>query len=135
MPNGPVDVAAGAPNTTSYTDNGDGTVTDTVTGLMWQKVVPTGTFAQPEAVAFCQTLNLAGHNDWRLPSRIELLSIVDYGRANPSIDATLFGTPQAVYWSSSPAADSPSDGWFVAFTDGSADRNLTTTPFNARCVR
>ena len=39
MPNGPTDVAAGAPNPEGYTLNGDGTVTDKITGLMWQQTV------------------------------------------------------------------------------------------------
>ena len=59
MPNGPSEVGAGAPNAETYTDNGDGTVTDTVTGLMWQKAVAAGTFTQAQAVAFCPTLTLA----------------------------------------------------------------------------
>ena len=41
MPNDRVDVTAGAPNLESYTDNKDGTVTDNLTGLMWQQTVPT----------------------------------------------------------------------------------------------
>ena len=45
MPNSPVDVEAGAPNPESYTDNGDGTVSDNVTGLMWQQAASASTFA------------------------------------------------------------------------------------------
>src|SRR5450432_4428636 len=96
MPNCLSDVAAGAPNTETYTDNGDGTVTDTVTGLMWQKAVAAGTFTQPQAVAFCPTLTLANHRDWRLPTIIELTSIVDRGQFSPSINVTFFpATPAA----------------------------------------
>ena len=69
MPNSQADVTAGAPNLESYTDNGDGTVTDNVTGLMWQQAVPTATYSWAGAVTYCSTLTLAGHSDWRLPSR------------------------------------------------------------------
>jgi len=79
MPSDQVDVTAGAPNLESYTDNGDGTVTDNVTGLMWQQVVSTTTYNWAQALAYCPKLTLAGHSDWRLPSRIELVSIVDLG--------------------------------------------------------
>jgi hypothetical protein len=136
MSNGPAEVAAGAPNSETYTDNRDGTITDSVTGLMWQKALTTGTFTQLQAVAFCPTLNLAGHNDWRLPSRIELVSIVDYGQSDPSIDTTYFpATPTAGFWSSSPVAGSPSSAWVVVFSDGSTNIYDITSVRDVRCVR
>jgi hypothetical protein len=120
MPNGPADVVAGAPNPDSYTDNRDGTVTDNVTGLMWQQTVPSihdFPFGCPwaDAVAYCQTLTLASYSDWRLPSRIELVSLVDEERYDArtigrlSIDPTYFpNTPGTHYfWSSSPRKKEP----------------------------
>ena len=96
MPNDQADVTAGAPNLESYTDNGDGTVTDNVTGLMWQQTVPTGTYTWAQAVAYCPTLTLADHSDWRLPSRIELVSIVDLGvTSGPMINSTYFPSTPA----------------------------------------
>jgi len=136
MPNSPSDVAAGAPNPQTYTDNGDGTVTDTVTGLMWQKAVASGTFTLPQAVAFCPTLTLATHSDWRLPTIIELTSIVDLGQSNPSINVTFFpATPAASFWSSSPLAGSPTFAWFVYFGSGYAERSFVTGSADVRCVR
>ena len=138
LPNSQVDVTAGAPNLESYTDNGDGTVTDNVTGLMWQKSVlvtdPTYTWA--EAATHCSTLSLGGHTDWRLPTEMELMSIVDSGQLNPSINGTYFpSTPSAYFWSSSPAADSPSRAWLVYFNYGSTLNTDVSYTFNARCVR
>jgi hypothetical protein len=136
IPNGSLDVAAGAPNLESYTDNGDGTVTDNVTGLMWQKVVPALVYSQPGAIAYCPTMVLGGHNDWRLPSIIELGSIVDFGQANPSIDATYFpATPADFFWSSSLYAASPSKGWLVSFLEGAMPRADATSLYSVRCVR
>jgi hypothetical protein len=136
LPNGEADVAAGAPNLASYTDNGDGTVTDNVTWLMWQQAVPAGTYTWAQAVAYCPTLTLAGHSDWRLPSLIELVSIVDYGRENPSIDPTYFpSTPAYWFWSSSPWAGSSSTiAWLVG--DGCTNTNIMALPpYGVRCVR
>jgi hypothetical protein len=62
MPNSANEVSAGAPNLESYTDNGDGTVTDNVTGLMWQQQgVPSTTYAQSNPTSYCQSLTLGGH--------------------------------------------------------------------------
>jgi hypothetical protein len=134
MPNLPADATAGAPNPESYTDNGDGTVTDNVTGLMWQQAVPATTSAQAAAVATCATLTLAGDDDWRLPSVIELVSIVDYGHASPSINGTYFpGTPPGYFWSSSSIGTTYA--WKVSFTDGSTSTEDFTATYNVRCVR
>jgi hypothetical protein len=138
VPNSDVDVAAGAPNLQSYADNGDGTVTDNVTGLMWQQAVPATTHDSADAVAYCQTLTLAGHGDWRLPSMIELVSIVDYGHGGPSIDPTYFpSTPASSFWSSSPLAGASSYGYgcIVDFDHGYTYNVDVSYSFLVRCVR
>jgi len=137
MPNDQVDVTAGAPNLESYTDNGDGTVTDNITGLMWQQTVPTGTYTWSQAVAYCPTLSLAGHSDWRLPSRIELVSIVDFGvTSGATINATYFpSTPTSWFWSSSPLAGSSSSAWVVGFDDGYTSYGGVSNTGDVRCVR
>ena len=66
----------GLPDNSRFTDNGDGTITDSVTGLMWQK-------AENErmdwyaALKACKEMRLAGHSDWRLPNLKELNSILN----------------------------------------------------------
>jgi len=133
MPNLPADVTAGAPNPASVADNGDGTVTDNVTGLIWQQTVAPSLYAWSDAVALCPTLTLAGHTDWRLPSAIELVSIVDYGQAAPSISGTYFpATPSAAFWSSS---FGPTYAWKVDFNDGSTSTEAVTALHNVRCLR
>jgi hypothetical protein len=138
MPNDQVDVTAGAPNLESYTDNHDGTVTDNVTGLMWQQAVSTTTYyTWAQAVAYCPTLTLASHSDWRLPSRIELVSIVDLGvTSGATINATYFpSTPADWFWSSSPSAGSSSLAWSVLFDGGRMGFSDVSGPFLVRCVR
>ncbi|HPD14781.1 MAG TPA: DUF1566 domain-containing protein [Planctomycetota bacterium] len=68
-----------------FRDNGDGTVTDRATGLMWQQADSGKGMNWQEALAYAGGLALAGHCDWRLPDAKELQSIVDYTR---SPDAT-----------------------------------------------
>jgi hypothetical protein len=143
MPNGPGDVTAGAPNPEAYTDNGDGTITDLVTALMWQKEVAPGSLTWVQAVAYCRdTLNaagLGGHDDWRLPTRIELVSLIETGRLMPAIDTTYFPTPPSTieFWSSSPVAgpSPPEEAWYVPFDYGGTYPFATSNPGHARCVR
>jgi hypothetical protein len=66
-----------------YTDNGDGTVTDEVTGLTWQQD-PGGKAAYDDAVAGVETFALAGHDDWRLPTIKELYSLILFTGVDPS---------------------------------------------------
>jgi hypothetical protein len=99
----------------NFTDNGNGTVRDTNTGLMWQKeddghtynwYVAAGVYDtkyNPTTKSVCGELTLAGYSDWRLSSNTELMSIVDSSipEPGPTIDAAHFPrTKSAVYWSS-----------------------------------
>ena len=67
--------------TNDFTDNGDGTVTDAATGLMWQQADNGAGKTWKEALSYAENLVLAGHDDWRLPNAKELQSILDYTRS------------------------------------------------------
>ena len=74
-----------------FQDNGDGTVIDLATGLMWQQADDGETRNWEDALSYAENLSLAGHDDWRLPNAHELQSIVDYQRSiqstgSPAID-------------------------------------------------
>jgi hypothetical protein len=77
-----------------FRDNYDGTVSDYSTGLMWIKVGSTSLNWQ-QALSYCENLEFAGHNDWRLPNAHELMSIVNYGAYNPTSSTAL---PAASDW-------------------------------------
>ncbi|RBP79028.1 DUF1566 domain-containing protein [Marinomonas rhizomae] len=62
----------------SYTDNGNSTVTDNNTGMMWQKTPDYEHYVYDDAISYCEGLTVAGYNDWRLPSIKELYSIADF---------------------------------------------------------
>jgi hypothetical protein len=140
MPNGPVDVDAGAPNLENYTDNGDGTVTDNVTKLMWQQAVPSTKYIWSAVLAYCPTLTLGGRLDWRIPTAIELLSLVDYSVGDdsivPTIDATMFpATPLEPFWASTSRVGSPTNGWGVDFGAGRVVTEAMASALHIRCVR
>lgn len=84
----------------NFKDNGDNTITDQATNLMWTKDDSKIGLDWPGALAWVETQNAAnylGHNDWRLPNSKELQSIVDYTRSptstnTPAIDITYFNS-------------------------------------------
>jgi hypothetical protein len=118
---------SGCPTDGRFVDNKDGTVTDTCTGLMWQKntantngdgkIDANDVLTWQTALEYCETLNFASHRDWRLPNVREFQSIVDYGRFNPSIDP-VFGAVSDWYVSSSSSIGYPGYAWIVHFGDG-----------------
>jgi hypothetical protein len=102
-------------------DNGDGTVTDQRTGLIWQKIGPEKAMTWEEALKYCNGLKLAGYNDWRLPNIKELRSISDDRKVQPSLDKVFFPAAQAAYyWSSTSQCNIPEHAWFVDFASGLA---------------
>lgn len=76
----------------SYTDNGDGTVTDNVTGLMWQQD-PGEKMTYQEAAAGADSFSLAGYDDWRLPTIKELYSLIQFDGIDSSGPASTTATP------------------------------------------
>ncbi len=80
-------------NKFDFTDNGDGTVSDNITGLMWQQSPDTNedtiidvndklTFS--EAQTYCDNLDFAGNTDWWLPDIKQLYSLIDFSGTDPS---------------------------------------------------
>jgi hypothetical protein len=137
-----------------FVDNVDGTVTDTCTGLMWQRdwadVSGDGQSTVEDrlvwcdASAYCENLSFAGHDDWRLPNVRELQSIVDYGRVDPAIDpvfGVLLGTGDpGGYWSSTSSLargpnPGPASAWYVNYFFGVAVFDEKASGYYVRAVR
>ncbi len=74
----------------AFQDNGDGTVTDLNAGLVWQVTPSSQSFSYEEAVEYAENLELAGYDDWRLPSTKELFSISDFSEGWPYLDTDVF---------------------------------------------
>ncbi len=66
-----------------YNNNGNGTITDLVTGLMWQKD-PGDKMTYSQAVSGANNFNLGGYTDWRLPTVKELYSLIQFSGLDPS---------------------------------------------------
>ena len=81
-------------------DNGDSTVSDTITQLTWQQG-DSGPMDWQKAFEYCEDLKLSSYNDWRLPNRNELASIISYENTDPAIDTTVFpNTTSSIYLTS-----------------------------------
>ncbi len=83
------------------------------------------------------TQSLCGASDWRMPTRMDLNSLVHHGRTDPAIDVTFFPNTSALkYWSATPSAGSPNSAWVVSFLDGSDNTNSKgSAPRRVRLVR
>ena len=113
-----------------FSDNGDGTVTDSATGLTWQQCAEglsgagcaTGSAASltwGQALQRGMDAEFAGFSDWRVPNKNELASLVEERCYNPAINTSTFpNTPSNWFWPSSPYAYYPSNAWGVNFGYG-----------------
>ena len=119
-----------------FLKHGNGTVTDTVSGLMWAQcaeglsgsactVGEAANFTWEEALIRARDSGLAGYTDWRLPNVKELSSIVEERCYDPAINLAVFpNTPSSYFWSASPGGVSSSFAWNVNFNFGYADSDF-----------
>ena len=117
-----------------YDVSADGaTVRDLFTGLTWQRVCPQTSVSMVGAEAYCAGLNLGG-TGWHLPTRAQLLGIVDVAN-RPSIHPLAFpGAPDWVFWTGS-SASTPSTGFAISSADGSFAEVGRGELHNVRCVK
>ena len=146
----PESIPASTPDS-QLQDNGDGTVTDTKTGLIWKQCLEgqsgsdcasgsVETFSWQQALQRAQTVNsgggFAGFSDWRVPTIKELSSLVEYQCWEPAINLTRF--PHASsdgVWSSSAVAGYTFNAWGVGFYYGYAGWNGKGDGNQLRLVR
>lgn len=120
----------------SLTDNGDATVSDHNTGLVWQQGEVTPAMTWEAALIYCENLSLGEREDWRLPNIKELQSISDNTRFHPAIDTTYFPQAQSArYWSSTTLFGRTSSAWFLDFSGGLTSYNDKAGLLAVRCVR
>ncbi len=138
-------------------------VTDNITGLQWQddkearvvqkRWITTDNYKKKNyndtsgdtAITYCDKLTLGGYTNWRLPTRKELLGIIDYGKFNPAIGSVFVNVSSRKYWSSTEIGDDGSNRWIVSFlngamldADGETDNdknNNNSESYYIRCIR
>ena len=126
----------------AFTNNGDGTVRDLVTGLTWQQA-DGGEMAWTNALLFAQTNRVGGFSDWRLPTAHEAFSILHHGRVNPALDTNVFTASAAQYWwTADPQATDAGRVWAINAGGGIGahrqDETISaggTYRYHVRCVR
>jgi hypothetical protein len=132
-------------------DNGDGTITDSKTNLMWKKCLEgvTGDNCEnnsptmltwQKAQEHFETVNegdgFAGYTDWRLPRIEELRTLVEQQCYKPAINATRFpNTPSTFVWAKSLYAGHSDYAWYVNFGNGSSYADVRSVNSAIRLVR
>ena len=112
-----------------FTDNGNGTVTDNLTGLVWLKDAnPCGKKNWSQALTFCNNLSngraglrdASSPGDWRLPNIREIYSLVDFSQFNPALPPNhpFVKQQSSLYWSSTVDIGSAAGAWLVNFYRG-----------------
>jgi hypothetical protein len=119
-----------------FTDNGDGTITDHLTTLVWQRNPNTNAITWEQALSYAESLNLADSSDWRLPNIKELHSIHDESVVNPGINTNFFpdiGVKK--YWSSTSLPNQTSKAWYLDTQFGITTYDFKTKTNYVICVR
>ncbi len=121
-------------NPPSYTDNGNGTITDNNTGLIWQKT-DGGEMTIENARTYPSSLTLGGLSNWRLPTPHELMDINDYTKNNPALNTAYFASTAAQYWWTQDIAPDDANKIWVVNAGGGAGAHLKTETVSAGGTR
>ncbi|MBL7814992.1 MAG: DUF1566 domain-containing protein [Saprospiraceae bacterium] len=119
-----------------FTDLGNNTIRDNLTGLIWQKTPNPDTLTWENALQYAENLSLGGASDWRLPNIKELQSISDVAIVTPSVSTTFFPTIGIKkYWSSTTLTNQPTRAWYLNTQFGITTYDLKTLRLAVLCVR
>ena len=143
----PGTVGATTTATSAFVVNGDGTVTDRNSELMWKQcyeglsgagcaIGATMQMTWRAALAAAKNSLFAGYSDWRVPNRQELESLLDSSCYSPATNDTVFpGTGGDYVWSSTTMDANPALAWLVYFYVGNSSADNKTYPRQVRLVR
>ena len=121
--------------TWSYSDNTDNVIDDTFS-VTWQDDSDTNSLQKPweEAKTYCSNLNLLGEA-WRLPTRRELSSIIDYGTNAPAIESSFDNTASDYYWTIETSHQDNHNAWAVSFDEGVESTIVKSNENYIRCIK
>lgn len=126
-----------------FIDNADGTITDSATGLQWEKLGDDGGlhdqdtrftwFGASTKLSTLNAITFGGHADWRLPTMQEAQSLVDFTQVSPAIDPAFDSgcqpgcdvtacscTAATWHWTSTEYAPDASEAWYLDYNFGGA---------------
>jgi hypothetical protein len=115
-------------------------VVDSLTGLTWQAYsMASSPLSYADAQAYCQALSVdVLTSGWRLPTRVEMLSLIEFDKVSPALDPSFHNVYGAPYWSTSDYVDispGPAQKWLVWLGDGAtSSKNPATDTAWVRCV-
>ena len=113
----------------------NGIVIDAWTGLKWQQDFSPA-IPSPAGPTYCGALLVNGETDWRVPTIVELRTIIDRTVSGPAINSTIFpNTPSDWFWATPGAGGSTSEIWSVYFSEGKSEGSTNTNSFRVRCVK
>ena len=110
-------------------------VKDTTSNLEWQDNEVGTEVTWEDTLERCESLELDGHSDWRVPNINELTSIVDKSKYSPAIRSVFENTSSSNYWSASTGESYKYNAWGVYFSYGYMYSNLKGNNLYVRCVR
>ena len=122
--------------TNQFTNNGNGTIKDNLTGLVWQQVPNSDTLTWENALTYAEGLTFGGFSDWRLPNIKELQSLNDERIVTPSVSTTFFSAIGIKkYWSSTSLPNQTTRAWYLSTQFGITTYELKTARLSVICVR
>lgn len=119
----------------AYQQLADKVVQDLGSGLRWQQNAPNKQFSWAAAKRYCAKLKLANIANWRLPSRLELLSLLNFDQPDHAYDSNLFDAePTDAFWSGTVYDNMPSHVWIAQFGEGDMYCLMRVAQAHVRCV-
>lgn len=113
-----------------FIHHGNGTITDTVTGLMWQQT-DGGEMTFENALIYVENLILGGFDDWRLPTALEAYTVLNHQNKNPALDISFFTKNAAEYWWTSDRQKNDPNKIWVTNAGGGIGNHLKTETISA----
>lgn len=110
------------------------TVVDDRTNLVWESDAAPTPLSWHDALARCETLELAGLGEWRLPSVKELYSIIDATQSDPAISPLFATRSSAAFWTSTPGRGNSTSAHLISFFRGAGIGDVFTELHDSRCV-
>lgn len=121
---------------TVLTNFGGAAVRDNNTGLVWEQTIGAATHTWISAISHCINKNVGGTRGWRLPSVVELSSLIDPSLPSPYVPGSVFtGVQSDHYWSATTNANIPTGAWVVLFSTGFVGDATKTDSRLVWCVR